>query len=103
FSAGHPPRPPLFPYTTLFRSVAKRAFLVHVAVTHAERTDRRCVARRTLKLELLGVVKEVRGEFHLRLEIGESHGLRARIVEFGQDRKSTRLNSSHVSISYAVF
>src|SRR5690349_22574619 len=62
----HPPRPPLFPYTTLFRS----------------RTDRR---RR-------------------RQESRESRASRSFAPWAGHvDRKSTRLNSSHVEISYAVF
>src|SRR5437870_11407264 len=59
-----PPRSTLFPYTTLFRSLAA--------------------------------------------EVGEldgAHGIEARehAPQFRGDRKSTRLNSSHVAISYAVF
>src|SRR5207302_7011902 len=58
-----PPRSTLFPYTTLFRSFAKRGSL---AVQAREKTD---------------------------AEMGDD----------ALDRKSTRLNSSHVKISYAVF
>src|SRR5690349_23138891 len=68
-----PPRSTLFPYTTLFRSLAQ---------------DR----------DGLGVLQHV---LHLRgREIGvEAYDLGAD----AEDRKSTRLNSSHVEISYAVF
>src|SRR5438132_3008784 len=67
-----PPRSTLFPYTTLFRSLA----LGYRA---------RC-RRQSLRREL--VVQQWQHQHH---------GLR------GGDRKSTRLNSSHTVISYAVF
>src|SRR3712207_8090454 len=75
-----PPRSTLFPYTTLFRSSA--AGRDEVEPLHRRLLDLRVgdgdVARRT----------------GLRLARAEAH--RA-------DRKSTRLNSSHANISYAVF
>src|SRR2546426_3920170 len=77
-----PPRSTLFPYTTLFRSVLEHPRPGHHAVlgdvTDQEHRDRRP----------LGVVEQ--GEPALA-------DLRDR------DRKSTRLNSSHLVISYAVF
>src|SRR3989442_6417767 len=84
-----PPRSTLFPYTTLFRSPLHRSRGVWrrpVALRHALRRLRR--AR-----ELLG-----RGG-------GRDDPLDpARAPTLGEgDRKSTRLNSSHVRISYAVF
>src|SRR2546430_3792880 len=77
-----PPRSTLFPYTTLFRSP------VVMATRH-----------------LVGEAQ--RGHVvHHRLARREHHALHraddARIVR-EQDRKSTRLNSSHSQISYAVF
>src|SRR3712207_7300326 len=85
-----PPRSTLFPYTTLFRS-----------------------------LDPVGWVHDVLGEFlwskqqevmravveHRRVAVRSCHGVgktysMARLVA---DRKSTRLNSSHANISYAVF
>src|SRR5258708_28376377 len=69
-----PPRSTLFPYTTLFRSVA-----AHRAV-HVDR--RREGARR--------------GRDRPDVDSGVS-------VDLAEDRKSTRLNSSHQIISYAVF
>src|SRR5690606_41497616 len=81
FTIRRPPPPPLFPYTTLFRS--------HVALT-ATGTDLRDdreddVLRRRARLELA------------------VHVDRHRLERLERDRKSTRLNSSHVKISYAVF
>src|SRR2546430_6646196 len=78
-----PPRSTLFPYTTLFRSAGRSR--------HALRDSRRTAVRR------------FRHE-HPHLPAG-------RTVEGGsegrdrlrRDRKSTRLNSSHSQISYAVF
>src|SRR3712207_8158038 len=77
-----PPRSTLFPYTTLFRSVVvalQHERRLAVQPLHGQhRTDRR--APPALALEQVAA------------------GERAR-----EDRKSTRLNSSHANISYAVF
>src|SRR3989442_4683941 len=70
-----PPRSTLFPYTTLFRSP------VTIELT-------RRIVSRTSPDFLATSVSPI--------------GVRARNVEMS-DRKSTRLNSSHVRISYAVF
>src|SRR3712207_7720187 len=78
-----PPRSTLFPYTTLFRSLHR----VQV-VAVGEAFDRRDVSP--------GHVAQVRdaGVERLAVEVAGA-GL--------ADRKSTRLNSSHANISYAVF
>src|SRR5438067_3304346 len=75
------PRPTLFPYTTLFRSLGagSAAFLARLT--------------RASMLEMLR-------QDHVRT--ARAKGLKHRL-EHARDRKSTRLNSSHVSISYAVF
>src|SRR3712207_8523634 len=73
-----PPRSTLFPYTTLFRSRP-----------HGAR--RRAASRRAHHDRL---VPAARRPAHLRL---------ARRRDEAGDRKSTRLNSSHANISYAVF
>src|SRR3712207_7474008 len=85
-----PPRSTLFPYTTLFRSVIALAAL-------GARTKRNAAA---LALAVPGVF--LLTDVHLE---GEPLGLALAFVNallFG-DRKSTRLNSSHANISYAVF
>src|SRR3712207_8112845 len=86
-----PPRFTLFPYTTLFRSHAVLARLVRV------RLDVGAVAVRG-ELELAGDDHVLRDLLLVRLHLDERHEP-ARPV----DRKSTRLNSSHANISYAVF
>src|SRR5256885_10411595 len=80
-----PPRSTLFPYTTLFRSGAGDVVVAggDVDGQRAQGVERRLVA----VLELLG---------HVGLD--HVHGHVA-----GADRKSTRLNSSHLVISYAGF
>src|SRR5690554_7790620 len=85
-----PPRSTLFPYTTLFRSVELGA--VHV-LPHPEHLHRAARGGR----EDDGVVRQVRAGL-----LVPDVGLK-RVGHPLQDRKSTRLNSSHVRISYAVF
>src|SRR5438876_7763668 len=81
-----PPRSTLFPYTTLFRSTTHRA------------ADSRCAT-----VLALGVAKHLLG-LAIRLQLHRRCGLlEARHAKVSRDRKSTRLNSSHPSISYAVF
>src|SRR5690625_6303682 len=76
-----PPTPTLFPYTTLFRS------------------DDGTGGRRPGLLPAGAFL--VRG---LRAGLAiDQHPARTRDLHVHQDRKSTRLNSSHVAISYAVF
>src|SRR5690606_40965610 len=82
-----PPRSTLFPYTTLFRSAAGALDLGVGAGHHGEDAGVRGVGD-----EALGAVDDV--------EVAIAHGGG---LQGGGDRKSTRLNSSHVKISYAVF
>src|SRR3712207_8109170 len=85
-----PPRSTLFPYTTLFRSHAARG------VAAAEHLQQRLL----LGAEDERTVGQAGGEQRL-----DAAGVaRAeRRPGPGVDRKSTRLNSSHANISYAVF
>src|SRR3989454_4985111 len=73
-----PPRSTLFPYTTLFRSSA--------GVEHAEQGRDPAEG---------GAVADARGH--------RDHGHGDEPAHDAGDRKSTRLNSSHLVISYAVF
>src|SRR3712207_7486553 len=85
-----PPRSTLFPYTTLFRSVVDRDHAAVAGRGHRVRTG------------------EARDD-----DVGAQPGARAAQVRVEHvaavfddqqvDRKSTRLNSSHANISYAVF
>src|SRR2546422_6449722 len=85
-----PPRSTLFPYTTLFRSLRDLAKFDH-AIDFADD----CGLMRLACFEQLDHARQTTGNV-LRL------GGFTRVVEL-LDRKSTRLNSSHGYISYAVF
>src|SRR3712207_8284765 len=90
-----PPRSTLFPYTTLFRS-RKRGD------KRGERL-RACDAQRQEPVDdPLCVDGEVTLGGKPRLTARQCHVVQAR-GEGRLDRKSTRLNSSHANISYAVF
>src|SRR5438067_5893687 len=78
-SIRRPRRSTLFPYTTLFRSLGQAP------------------------VEVAQVASELRGTL-LKVYAGKDLSLELAIAPATLlDRKSTRLNSSHVSISYAVF
>src|SRR3712207_7337430 len=83
-----PPRSTLFPYTTLFRSAA--------------RVERRRMAA-TLSPEQLDALRRI--DSPTIANAIETFNLRPRVAGYVgyEDRKSTRLNSSHANISYAVF
>src|SRR3712207_7243783 len=92
-----PPRSTLFPYTTLFRSpVGIDVVLVDDLARYAG--DERRFAPPALLIGGLEPIPTLRyvGVLGLR-GIGDEEGV------FLGDRKSTRLNSSHANISYAVF
>src|SRR3712207_8120268 len=80
-----PPRSTLFPYTTLFRS----------AIAEVDGIDPSHGGTR-----LPGDASPTVGEFVGRVTGGAG---RTRGISVDVDRKSTRLNSSHANISYAVF
>src|SRR5256886_9092539 len=88
-----PPRSTLFPYTTLFRSLLPGSPAIDAG--------NNCVLTNSCASNNLGVnlTTDQRGTGYLR-QVGSA-------VDIGafetRDRKSTRLNSSHSQISYAVF
>src|SRR3712207_9361202 len=98
-----PPRSTLFPYTTLFRSAPERDEQV-VAQPARQRDvpappEVREVGRQVRHVEVLSqLVAE-----HVRRPQGHV-GVAGEVAvdAQGEDRKSTRLNSSHANISYAV-
>src|SRR5256885_12129360 len=73
-----PPRSTLFPYTTLFRSRHPPVVIAHLLRDVDD-----------------GVAGDAASEIDVRVRVAERQRSR--------DRKSTRLNSSHLVISYAVF
>src|SRR2546430_11616079 len=78
-----PPRSTLFPYTTLFRSISE---------VDAEEEDQQARDREPVPIP------------HLAEDDRNQHAVDQHRADDGNaDRKSTRLNSSHSQISYAVF
>src|SRR3712207_8090439 len=90
-----PPRSTLFPYTTLFRSHPGRP--LHRRPLRVE--DARVPVVDGHVVALVQVADPV-GERPHRQRVGAQEHLS---VAPAEDRKSTRLNSSHANISYAVF
>src|SRR3712207_8247724 len=86
-----PPRSTLFPYTTLFRSQKSRASRREASAE--EKTNGRAQCQRNRS--------HVRGRSGYAAALGDPRA--ARDDGHQIDRKSTRLNSSHANISYAVF
>src|SRR3712207_8679627 len=76
-----PPRSTLFPYTTLFRSPSRRLYIIARDYSIGQ-----AAAQKNHHYVTSSVQKSV-----------------CQGTDFSLDRKSTRLNSSHANISYAVF
>src|SRR5688572_31931380 len=93
--SSRPPRSPLFPYTTLFRSEIIKAIhsLSPDAADATAAVARRVRDRNPSALELYSRA------------VANNLGRLPRLARLAteSDRKSTRLNSSHSQISYAVF
>src|SRR3712207_7144028 len=85
-----PPRSTLFPYTTLFRSRGEERLPLHPIRPDDERRDEQERERHEQAETDEPPLRAV--QRHVRHERGGE-----------EDRKSTRLNSSHANISYAVF
>src|SRR3712207_7549117 len=85
-----PPRSTLFPYTTLFRSQVKARQQEHATF---------------LVMKIGGMNLDLQDRtFGIDQELAlAAFDLLAAVVAARPDRKSTRLNSSHANISYAVF
>src|SRR5204862_7622883 len=92
FTPRPPPRSTLFPYTTLFRSTRGRMVQAASSLgTTSYQVD--ALGQRIRKTNTLGDIV-----FHY-----DTRGRLIAETDAAGDRKSTRLNSSHVEISYAVF
>src|SRR3712207_7490760 len=84
-----PPRSTLFPYTTLFRSARVGCNLRKLGAHVVSDRIRQPKSQVTIEVHVIGVERQI--VFPIR-EPPQA-----------LDRKSTRLNSSHANISYAVF
>src|SRR2546429_7222138 len=86
-----PPRSTLFPYTTLFRSIEAMLGLQHARYTN-------------ISLDVQAQIAACQAALATGNNAGIAANCNRGFVDFaGRDRKSTRLNSSHGYISYAVF
>src|SRR5439155_21993277 len=98
-----PPRSTLFPYTTLFRSAQRHLLQPLLEEGVAEPQEHAGIlrvlhcadAKRLDRLVELVATQEQLSHPEISVRLVR--------IELHEDRKSTRLNSSHVAISYAVF
>src|SRR5256885_6143915 len=86
-----PPRSTLFPYTTLFRSQQEKQLTAELQHPGTPLSIEEC------QQKVLKLIEEREICIYATRFLRETHDRIAR------DRKSTRLNSSHLVISYAVF
>src|SRR3712207_8653467 len=91
-----PPRSTLFPYTTLFRSLDLRLQRLTALERRKVEQEHKDLVEKIEYLE--GVLADESKVYGIVKE--ELFEVRA---AYSEDRKSTRLNSSHANISYAVF
>src|SRR3712207_8331985 len=91
-----PPRSTLFPYTTLFRSRDRSELVEHLAENFIRAL--RHLIEHCIEPGVKGYTPSDFPLAHL-----EQSGLDRLTIQHPEDRKSTRLNSSHANISYAVF
>src|SRR3712207_8602148 len=98
-----PPRSTLFPYTTLFRSIERAAAVYQHAIDseHSDHAPAAALELARLLLKERGDVQGARAACQRAIDSG--HPVHAPVAALNLDRKSTRLNSSHANISYAVF
>src|SRR3712207_8484642 len=91
-----PPRSTLFPYTTLFRSLRQAVGLLR-SVYGAAVLDRLVASSPVVRIQL------PRHERQRVVPLSVEQVAALALAMPDRDRKSTRLNSSHANISYAVF
>src|SRR3712207_6924777 len=89
-----PPRSTLFPYTTLFRSLLTETAILRATLPLV------CTRRQRTFCPTVGVHDRRSGTALIPQTAGNGAGVPPGTY---LDRKSTRLNSSHANISYAVF
>src|SRR5438874_10579283 len=86
-----PPKYTLFPYTTLFRSASSRIHSLSTKVSKVEQSKSIQISKMTSAIQ------------NARNAPIQFQKVEKKFKTNASDRKSTRLNSSHVEISYAVF
>src|SRR3712207_8843181 len=98
-----PPRSTLFPYTTLFRSLAQ-VVVAHLRLHEAKREhEAETQIARAREAHIAAQARALEASGARLTEANRLLTMAEQMACVGQDRKSTRLNSSHANISYAVF
>src|SRR3712207_7206779 len=109
-----PPRSTLFPYTTLFRSTVDALAALYEGIDSVVGIESRgfilgapaayALGVGLVPVRKLGRLPRATERADYALEYGTNTvEIHADALQPGEDRKSTRLNSSHANISYAVF
>src|SRR5690606_41441885 len=93
-STPRPPTSTLFPYTTLFRSRASANSKYRVTYITSEDQDIGAGECHVYQVPIPTQLRNPADDHRIRIDV---------TLSYVADRKSTRLNSSHVKISYAVF
>src|SRR5256885_4141674 len=96
-----PPRSTLFPYTTLFRSLLQLTF-DPATRTLAGISDKFLHEGARYRIHVTNGIRDGKGR-RVKACVGSCVVTFTTRTASGEDRKSTRLNSSHLVISYAVF
>src|SRR2546430_12526635 len=95
-----PPRSTLFPYPTLFRSIAAG---VSVLPRHTVEKEAGIRTLATVPLGVPDLARPVGIIYRRQKPLTPTASRFVEMLKEARDRKSTRLNSSHSQISYAVF
>src|SRR5690606_40826569 len=98
-----PPRYTLFPYTTLFRSIDGCPELLKRALDNADGAINTGTKATRISQQYIHQYTSLMPMARSTSTRQKPRGLASKISIRSPDRKSTRLNSSHVKISYAVF
>src|SRR5256885_16296477 len=99
---GQPPRSTLFPYTTLFRSMGELV----MQPPGSDKLGEHSLPLDATERDYAAIMQDIRArqpDFIFSTVVGDSTASLYRAYADAGDRKSTRLNSSHLVISYAVF
>src|SRR5207249_10903932 len=98
-----PPTSTLFPYTTLFRSASTLLLILHACIINRHYFACRpecCQSAFCTWCDLVADPDVGERTTHHYFMIPTAGAIRVKVTRLNTDRKSTRLNSSHVSISY---
>src|SRR5690606_39580783 len=97
------PRSTLFPYTTLFRSPFHEQLNGRIRELLGEAMRNGGIVKEKQSLSIADFIESIRAKSEENGQLTVKNRYKILRDDFVKDRKSTRLNSSHVKRSYAVF